>query len=557
IETATALVKPAASAGIDTEFLQHLHVSIDPTVPAGQGLVGTALRDRQSMVSNDIRHDPRLKLWRAAFLQRGYRSAFVLPLMTAQEPFGVLALFSDQTNAFNEDEQRLLSELAADISFAHEFIDKEEQINYLAFFDSLTGLPNRALFLDRLSSLLAIDATSNAPFAVVLIDVERFRRINDSFGRAAGDEMLRVVARRLRDCLPDAGYLGRISADSFAFMIRSERDETDVLRLLDEEVICALSEPILVRDKSVRLSVRAGIAMFPNDGIDSDSLLRNAEAALKDAKTAKARHLFYTAEMNERTAEKLALENRLRHALEADQFVLHYQPKVDLQSGEIVGMEALIRWDEPGVGLMSPLSFIHVLEDTGMIVDVGIWVIARAHAQYQAWQAAGLVVPRIAVNVSQMQIRQKDFVTRVLGILDANASTQLELEITESLFMDDTDPNASRGKLSAMREVGLTVAIDDFGTGYSSLSYLAQLPIDTLKIDRSFITGMTTSNEHMAIVSTIISLAHALKLKVVAEGVETVDQREQLKQLGCEQMQGFLFSAGLPADEMAAMLRRI
>ncbi len=551
----TQVVKPVAWAGMDSAFVQNLDVSADLTIQAGQGIVGAALRSKVSTVSNDIRYDPRLAHWREALLQRGYRSVFVVPLMVGQQAFGILALFADKPNAFNEDEQRLLAELAADISFSHDFIDKEEQINYLAYFDALTGLPNRTLFQDRVGQLTLTEyAAARSMIAVVLLDIERFRHINDSFGRASGDDLLRVIGRRLRECLPDAGYLARIAADTFAFIVRGARSETDVVHLLEGEVRLALAEPIQIRDKTVRLSARAGIAMFPSDGIDGDSLLRNAEAALKDAKMAKARLLFYTAEMNARTTEKISLENRLRHALEEQQFVLHYQPKVDLQSGQIVGMEALIRWDEPGVGLVSPLNFIHVLEDTGMIVEVGLWVVAQAHAQYQAWQAAGLVVPRIAVNVSQLQIRQKDFVTKILQVLGQGSTSALELEITESLFMDDNQPNVSRAKLAALRESGMTVAIDDFGTGYSSLSYLARLPIDTLKIDQSFITGMTSSHENMAIVSTIISLAHALKLQVVAEGVETIDQREQLKQLGCDQMQGFLFGAGLPAAEMAALL---
>lgn len=557
LDPVTLAVRPVAWAGVDGAFLKDLDVSADEAIPSGQGIVGTALRGRQSAVSNDIRHDPRLLRWRAALLQRGYRSVLVVPLIVGQQPFGALVLFADKPNAFNDDEQHLLSELAADISFSHDFIDKEEQINYLAYFDSLTGLPNRTLFQDRIGQLMLDESAGvRGTIAVVLIDIERFRRINEGFGRAAGDDLLRVVTRRLRECLPDAGYLARISADCFAFIVKGVRSETEVVHLLEGELVYALAEPIQIRDKSVRLSARAGIALFPNDGIDSDSVMRNAEAALKDAKSAKARYLFYTAEMNARTTEKLSLENRLRHALEEQQFVLHYQPKIDLQSGEMVGMEALLRWDEPDVGLMSPLNFIHVLEETGMIIDVGLWVIAQAHAQYQQWQAMGLRVPRIAVNVSQLQIRQRDFVTRVLSILGSKASTELELEITESLFMDDSDPNVSRGKLAALRESGMTVAIDDFGTGYSSLSYLARLPIDTLKIDRSFITGMTSSHEHMAIVSTIISLAHALKLQVVAEGVETVDQRDQLKQLGCDQMQGFLFNAGLPAAELATLLQR-
>ncbi len=558
LDPATLAVRPVAWAGVDAAFLKMLDFSADAELPSGQGLVGRALRSKQGAVSNDLQNDGPAAPMRNAFLQQGYRSAFVVPLMIGQQPFGVLALLANERDAFSEDEQHLLTELAADISFSHEVIDKEERINYLAYFDALTGLPNRALFLDRVAQLLPYDASVSAErIALVLIDVERFRHINETYGRASGDDVLRLLARRLRGYLPDAGYLARIGADMFAFVLKDYRSETEVVHLIEGELARLLGEPLSMGGKAIRLSVRAGIAVFPNDGHDSDSLLRNAEAAMKDARAAKLRYLFYTAEMNARTAEKLSLENRLRRALAEQQFVLHYQPKIDLRSGRIVGMEALIRWQEPGVELVSPFQFIQVLEDTGLIVEVGLWVIAEAHRQCLHWQQQGLVVPRIAVNVSQLQIREKDFVPRVLAIQARHPCAQLEIEITESLFMDNASSQLASDKLVSLREAGMTVAIDDFGTGYSSLGYLARLPIDTLKIDRSFITAMTTGSENLAIVATIISLAHALKLQVVAEGVETVAQRDQLTQMGCDQMQGFLFSPGVRAEVMAGMLESV
>jgi EAL domain-containing protein (putative c-di-GMP-specific phosphodiesterase class I) len=371
-----------------------------------------------------------------------------------------------------------------------------------------------------------------------------------------------VIGKRLSNCLPESACVARISADIFGFVVSiknlgnsSNSSEIDVVHLIESTVLASLSEPHQIGERSVRLSARAGIALFPDDGNDSDSLLRNAEAALKSAKEARLRHLFYTAEMNARTAEKISLEYRLRRAFDEQQFVLYYQPKFDLQTGALAGMEALIRWQEPDVGLHLPGRFIQMLEDTGLIVDVGLWVIAQAHRQFGEWEAQGLSVPRIAVNVSQLQIRQKNFVDDVLRILGTAPRSLLEIEITESLFMDDVNKNIARDKLVSLREAGLTVAIDDFGTGYSSLSYLARLPIDTLKIDRSFITDMTASTESRAIVQTILSLARSLKLKVVAEGVETDAQRAQLQALGCDQMQGFLISPGVPAEQMAAMLQ--
>jgi EAL domain-containing protein (putative c-di-GMP-specific phosphodiesterase class I) len=306
----------------------------------------------------------------------------------------------------------------------------------------------------------------------------------------------------------------------------------------------------------MRVSATAGIVLYPTDGTDVDMLLRNAEAALKNAKAARAPYLFYTAAMNARAAERLSIENRLRRALEEDQFVLHYQPKVDAESGRIVGLEALIRWQVPGGDLVQPENFIHVLEDTGLIIEVGNWVIERAHRQYHDWISKGIAAPRIAINVSQLQIRQKDFVHHMLTLLENLGAGEFELEITESLFMEGEDQETARAKLAALRENGITMAIDDFGTGYSSLSYIAQLPIDTLKIDRSFIEDMASSADHMAIVSTIISLAHSLKLKVVAEGVETEEQFRLLKSLHCDQIQGFVCSRTLPPEEIEQKLMR-
>ena len=571
VDLDTRRVHPAAWAGLDGDFLGSLDISIDPNLASGQGVVGRVLRERRSICINDLANDPHPIVLRSTFIARGYQSAFIAPLLAGDRALGVLALLSKSKDAFNDEEQHLLNELADDISFSYDFIDKEEKINFLEYFDVLTGLPNRALFQQRLGQLTTMEFFGgHCVLAVVLIDIERFRHINDTFGRADGDQLLRVVGKRLSSCLPENTCVARISADIFGFIItvrsigsnhggssesRSDSSEIDVVHLIESTVLARLSEPHQIGERSVRLSARAGIALFPDDGNDSDSLLRNAEAALKGAKEARLRHLFYTAEMNARTAEKLSLEYRLRRAFDEQQFVLHYQPKFDLQTGVLSGMEALIRWQEPDVGLHLPGRFIQMLEDTGLIVDVGLWVIARAHRQFSEWEAQGLCVPRIAVNVSQLQIRQKNFVDDVLRVLGTAPRSLLEIEITESLFMDDVDKNIARDKLVSLREAGLTVAIDDFGTGYSSLSYLARLPIDTLKIDRSFITDMTASTESRTIVQTILSLARSLKLKVVAEGVETDAQRAQLQALGCDQMQGFLISPAVPADQMAAMLK--
>jgi diguanylate cyclase (GGDEF)-like protein/PAS domain S-box-containing protein len=555
LDAATLRIKPTAWAGIDAELLQSLEVSMDESLPTGQGPTGIALRTRNGSVVHDFDADARVAPWRTALLRCGYRSACALPLMIDGRPIGSLVLYARQPNVFTEDDVRLLSTVAGDISFALDHFSKEDKLNYLAYFDPLTGLPNRTLFQDRIAQLLANETESErSRTAIVFLDIDRFRNFNESFGRVATDGLLREVGRRLQAALPEPGLLARIHADCFAFALKDVRSEADVIGLLQREIAPRLREPVDFFNRDLRITGTSGIVLYPSDGRDVDTLLRNAEAALKNAKAARLPYRFYTAAMNARAAEKLSIEHRLRRAFEEEQFVLHYQPKVDLSSGRIVGLEALIRWQEPGGELVLPERFIHILEETGLIVDVGYWVIARARRQAREWVERGVVPPRIAVNVSQLQIRQKDFVRHTLRTLGAGKAGDLELEITESLFMQEEDQDASRAKLVTLRKRGITMAIDDFGTGYSSLSYIAHLPIDTLKIDRSFVADMTTSPDHMAIVSTIISLAHALNLKVVAEGVETDEQCEMLRSLECDQIQGYLYGRTVPPEEIEQRL---
>jgi EAL domain-containing protein (putative c-di-GMP-specific phosphodiesterase class I) len=309
-----------------------------------------------------------------------------------------------------------------------------------------------------------------------------------------------------------------------------------------------LDHPFRLNDAVFRIRAKVGVALFPNDGADADTLFKNAEAALKKAKASGERYLFYTQKMTETVAGKLTLENQLRQALDNGEFVLHYQPKVNLTSGKMTSAEALIRWNDPRTGLVPPGRFIPVLEETGLIYEVGRWALKKAIEEHLRWRSAGLAAVRIAVNVSPLQLRNHGFIAEIeqaIGI-DAHAAAGLELEITESLIMEDVKHNIA--SLQAIRAMGVSIAIDDFGTGFSSLSYLAKLPVDTLKIDRSFVIDMTTGPQGLALVSTVISLAHSLKLKVVAEGVETEEQSRLLRLLNCDEMQGFLFSKPVPAE---------
>jgi EAL domain-containing protein (putative c-di-GMP-specific phosphodiesterase class I) len=322
----------------------------------------------------------------------------------------------------------------------------------------------------------------------------------------------------------------------------------DAARLLEKWIKAFLEHPFRLNDAVFRIAAKVGVALFPDDGADADTLFRNAEAALKKAKASGDRYLFYTQKMTEAVAGKLTLENQLRQALDHEEFVLHYQPKVHLVSGKLTGAEALIRWNDPRTGLVPPGRFIPILEETGLIFEVGRWALKKAIEDYLRWRAAGLAAVRIAVNVSPLQLRNRGFIAEIgqaIGI-DAQAAAGLELEITESLIMEDVQHNIA--SLQAIRAMGVSIAIDDFGTGFSSLSYLAKLPVDTLKIDRSFVIDMTAGPEGLALVSTIINLAHWLKLKVVAEGVETEEQSRLLRLLKCDEMQGFLFSKPVPAE---------
>jgi len=314
-------------------------------------------------------------------------------------------------------------------------------------------------------------------------------------------------------------------------------------------------ESYLVGNTELKVAAKAGIALFPNDGADAETLLGNAEAALRKAKQSGERHVFYTPDLTERTGVSLTLETKLRRALEKEEFVLHYQPKVEVETRRVIGMEALIRWQSPELGLVPPGKFIPLMEETGMILDVGTWALKRASLDHRRWTEMNLRPPRVAVNVSAIQLRQKDFVEAVeQAIMEGVAPTGIDLEITESLVMEDIEGNID--KLRAVRGLSVGLAIDDFGTGYSSLSYLAKLPVQTLKIDRSFVITMLNEPDTMTLVQTIISLAHSLRLKVVAEGVDAEEQAKVLRLLRCDQMQGYLFSKPVPFDVLTTLLRQ-
>ncbi|MBI3526971.1 MAG: GGDEF domain-containing protein [Betaproteobacteria bacterium] len=567
MDHASKTLVPVGQAGLPMDFGAGSDSSNRPVGLVPGGTAEVALREKRPAFDNDIERGlgemgselgPDTLSVRRAAIRQGAKAVIVLPLYVEGKTFGILTLYAPERNFFDDEEVKLLTELAGDISFGLEFIAKEEKVDFLAYYDTLTGLPNRSLFSERLSQYLHMDAKKTDLAAVVLMDVERFRMVNETQGRQTGDELLRLIARRLESSATTTRLSNpsRLMADVFAVVIRGARDVNELARLIEGGMKTCFGTPFVINGVEFRIVARAGISVYPTDGSDTESLLKNAEAGLKRAKQVKERFVFYAPEMTARVAEMLVLETKLRRAIELEQFVLHYQPKFDAATGKITGVEALIRWNDPDTGMVPPLQFIHILEETGMIFEVGRWALRQALVDQQRWRGKGLLVPRVAVNVSAQQLRDQHFVQDVQLALASQEGLKpaLELEITESLLMEDIERNIVR--LKALRDLGVTIAIDDFGTGYSSLNYLARLPMDTLKIDRSFVLGMSQSSESRTIVSAVISLAHSLGLKVVAEGVETGEQLNILRLLQCDEMQGFLLSPAVSPEMVDSFLSR-
>jgi len=552
VDRALLSIVPVASVGATEALLSCIEDGLSLTGPAADRSPAVrVIRDKQSNVVNDSAASVDTNNGRI-YAEAGIRGFATLPLVVADEAVGVLALYARGVNFFHDDEMKLLTELAGDVAFAIDHIAKQEKLQYLSLYDPLTGLANRTLFLDRVTQFLRAAASRNRKLALVLLDLERFKNINDSLGRPAGDELLRQVAQWLTKRVGDSSRLARVGADQYALLLPAVSPEPDLAKVIETTLMAFLKHPFHWNGASYRLAAKTGVAMFPDDGLSAVRLLANAEAALKKAKTGGDPYLFYAQTMTDTAVGRLSLENQLRQAVEEEQFVLHFQPKIDLKTGELAGAEALIRWDDPNTGLIPPARFIPILEETGLIIDVGRWALHQAVKTYLGWLCAGLPAVRIAVNVSPRQLGGRSFAAEIEKVIsiDPSAAAGLELEITESLIMADV--KRSTASLHKIRSMGITIAIDDFGTGFSSLSYLAKLPINTLKIDRSFIVEMNSTPEATALVTMIINLAHSLRLKVVAEGVETTGQSTVLRELDCDQVQGYLYSKPLPEETFTA-----
>ena len=431
----------------------------------------------------------------------------------------------------------------------------EQSIRHMAHHDALTGLPNRTLFRDRLTHAMAQADRYHQKLAVLFLDLDRFKAINDTLGHNVGDQLLKIAAERLRSCVRDCDTVARLGGDEFTVIVDDILDVQDAA-VVAQKILDTLSQPFNLHGHEVFISVSVGITLYPNDDESADNLLRNADSAMYRAKEyGRNNYQFYVADMNVKARARLMLESSLRRALDRGEFALYYQPRVDLLSGRVIGAEALLRWRHPEMGLVPPVEFIPILEETGMIIPVGDWVLRQASQQNRAWQDMGLPPIRMAVNLSVRQFIQKDLAESVLRILEqAGLSPEyMELEITEDLLLEHNQTNIIT--LTKLRNQGIHISIDDFGTGYSSLSYLKRLPIDTLKIDQSFVRDIDTDPDNKAIASAIIAMANSLHLNVLAEGVETDEQLAFLRAQGCNEIQGFSFSHPLPADEFERLLR--
>ncbi len=550
-----ALLRCTSSWGESSPAIwEFLALTKKMSAPSGVDLPGRAWAKGGPLFVEDIGSELGFSRMQAA-LQAGLHGVLALPITSAGKTFGVIELFSAQAIRSEEALIHLLHSLSAQIGQSFQRKLAEDQLRFIATHDALTDLPNRTMFNERLRHALHQGTRYSRGIAVMFIDIDRFKVVNDSLGHSAGDRLLQDSAKRLSECLRESDTVARLGGDEFVVMVENFTAPKDAIAVA-QKVLAGLARPFFLEGQEFLMSASIGISTFPEDGKDAETLLKNADIAMYRAKDqGRNNYQFYSAQMNKHTFERLAMESSLRRAIERNEFLLHYQPKLDLRTGAIAGVEALIRWKHPDWGMVSPAQFIPLAEETGLIVQIGEWVLKTACDQSRSWREQGIPPMRVAVNLSARQFSQKTLVSDVARTLVQSGLTPdcLELEITESLVMHN--PEGAAETLHKLKAMGIALSIDDFGTGYSSLAYLKRFPIDCVKIDRSFIKDIPTEADDMAITKGVIALGHSLRLKVVAEGVETVEQQDFLRSNDCDEMQGYLFSKPLPAEEVTALLK--
>ncbi len=567
VDAGTLVVRPVSSFGDDLEYLKAVVISADVDSPFGHSPAGTAIRENQPFWCQDFLNDPATGLWHESAAESGFASSASLPLLKEGVVIGAFTLYSGETNSFDDSARNLLVEMATDISFALDNFQRklrhkqaEEEVERLAFYDPLTSLPNRRLLHDRLQHALSVTDRHSYHGAVLFIDLDDFKTLNDTKGHSVGDLLLIEVARRLKTCVREGDTVSRVGGDEFVIILEELSDDlaqaTAQTETVGNKMLAAIGQPYTLKGCEYQCSTSIGISLFCNREITEEELLKRADTAMYQAKNAGRNTLrFYDATMQEVLESRAALESELRMALSKQQFRLYYQVQVDSQN-RVLGAEALIRWINPQRGMVSPIDFISIAEGAGLIVAIGQWVLKTACGQLQRWQSDALSRDlTIAVNVSAAQFRQHDFVAQVRHILHESGAkpAKLKLELTESLLLSSVDETIA--KMRELKLLGICFSLDDFGTGYSSLQYLKLLPLDQLKIDQSFVRDLSTDTNDAAIVKTIVVMSEALGLHVIAEGVETQAQRDFLEMHGCHSFQGYLFGKPLPIDAFEASLK--
>jgi diguanylate cyclase (GGDEF)-like protein/PAS domain S-box-containing protein len=537
-------------AGLD-RFIEQ---SRELTYAAGAGLIGQVWQTGEPLWVTDISKDGRIQ--KGIARQIGMHGTFIFPVVSEGRPIGVLSFHSTKVR---EPDERLLQAIGVIGSQIGQFLQRkraEERIQYLATHDGLTGLPNRVMFSQLVNAAIRTARRHRRQLAVLFIDLDRFKAVNDTLGHEAGDRLLQEIAARFRECLRESDVVARLGGDEFVVLLQ-EVNEAEQVATVARKILSAAIKPVTILAQECRVTASIGICVYPEAAQDEQSLMKNADIAMYRAKEdGKNNFQFYSEAIKVRSLERLSLESSLRRALERDEFTLHYQAKLDFNTGAITGVEALLRWQHPDLGMVAPAQFIPIAEETGLIVPIGRWVLQTACAQNVAWQREGLPPVCVAVNLSARQFTDQDLLKDIADALEQSGMTPalLELELTESLVM--RDPAQASRLLAAIKRLGVRIAIDDFGVGYSSLAQIKRFPIDTLKVDRSFIRDIAHNAEDRAITEAVIAMGKTLSLTVVAEGVETQEQRTFLLDHACDAMQGYHFSRPVPQAEFASVLRQ-
>jgi len=541
-------VRPVARSGDELTYIDNIKITWDDT-GSGQGPTGTAIRTQNTVINQDYLTNQKMAPWRDRAIQYGYQASIALPLVSSTHVLGALSIYSGEANTFVAEEVRLLEELANDLAYGLDVLrvrkvqkETEKRVEFLAYHDPLTKLPNRLLLRDRFDQAIAVACREHSMVAVLFLDLDNFKQVNDSLGHTVGDRLLVQAVERIQQCIRTTDTISRQGGDEFIVLLTDQHDVATV-DAIAQKIIDTFISYVSIDEYALNVSFSIGISLFPNDSDSFDELLKQADTALYQAKDAgKNTYRFFSEQMNIDAIENMQLQTQLHNALKNNELLLYYQPQINTLTEELIGAEALLRWQHPELGLVSPAKFIPLAERSGLIIDIGEWVLNEACKQAQIWNAGHSPAISIAVNLSALQLKRGNIIDTVMNALAQSGlpANLLELELTESILLNDL--SVALETLQKLKAIGVRFSIDDFGTGYSSLSYLKKLAVDKLKIDQSFVQDMAENPDDVAIVHAIIQMGHTLQLTVIAEGVETAKQVAILKEYQCDELQGYFYS---------------